>query len=1760
MISNRIQNWFSRHKTALVGGAGFGVLKTMFLGGGIGLFPSMAVGMIGPVFAGAAWGLAAKSRALQRALFGEETKDGKQVGGIISRAAMKRFKAAVPRAFAGAGVMVASNLALGQLGIVGSTLALGPMNAAIVGASLGLVTASQKFTKALFGYTDKNGNYHSGVMDRAKNWFAYEVFKPAQLYMREKIIKTSTWFKRNVAYPIADALYPIKLGFTKMFTGIGNYIKKKLDGVGTSIELIVSAITATLLKVTKTILKPIQTAASKMLDAFLGITKTLVKFTVMPISIMGKLFAGGLKLGAYFKNVGAQKDYIKGAYGAGNYLDAAVGALRFGRSLVDTEWAYSQDKYTQALLERKEKTKTRDALLDKHEELYDTVLAKRKERLATERENMRNSGYELTDAQRAEIEARNSKEAKKDKVLKAASESQDPAVVVGYEQLNESVRQTSLLEAIKSNTALTPETPGGSSGGGSGSSGSNDNKDDKKDKKSEEASEIATNAANKALQPLKTNIGLNMDPLKKDDDAIRFREYEEQKKPMNKIFGLLGHIDENTARAATAADGKMPEKREGYSSRVWNILKNSSKYVGGLLKGVFAGAKSTLVTTALLSTALSLYAALFDKRAGDPNETVFKRTARSSEFKNIIRTGPQALSRTKIGQALINSFRSGTVDAVADIDLGNSAKMQNTTSSITGKVAEYGQESVNYAKNTVNAERSAANAADDGWFRKLLKNGFKTATEALSNFANKTRIGKGLNSTFKTIIEVFTNILKDVSSDKAINFFIRAKNGAYGKIMQSGVGKIFRNFLAPAQIAFSVYDIYTGWTDAASIFNVPDNGVDSRMKFISSTVNFIFGLGPMAMVDVLLAVSFLLFVNMDFVFPYIAKIIKWATDMDTRNLNHRYVICNYIYKLISTEEETKNLRTLQQKEQQLYQAFLDKNKLSSDEFSYNDYQEYKSGGSIWSSIRKLVFRTDPKWVEKGLPKYVPTEEEYTEDQKTTIDARRIGNDRVKTIADAKNLAREQQHQAYGSGKAPGVFSGSGMGPSRKLHLDPEDSGMNYYSQTDPRYGMQPVAPNADPSFGNISDYGCAPTSLAMVASMYKGIPIDPTEAANFVNKEDLSYGDGFFSNTMKGVKSSYFGHAAKAMGLDMVDSNSTVMDTPHAAHLLSNGNAMILGGTRGIFKSESETPFTLQGHYVVAAGLSPSNPNNVYIYDPLGRSGVYNLSTVLADATGIGGYAAAFGNAGSEINVSKSKTSVGKGNLKYLPADKVSGIRLYDLRKYGTSFKLETTSVDYERLNSKAKAALDYISKYFKYLTGRDLVVSSGFRTGNTYEHQTGFAFDVVDDGSHTTLEKNEDNVRTKMIMEASRVGIKVIDEYETKTEYWTGGHLHMNASNWLATSYKYTDKFSNKNSGRKGYISGFVDMLKNALVSVSKATFGGTAWDPSMMNDPSGQGPSPISNVGGADVGEITAAKKRVYRKLKDMGYDDAAIAGIMGNIQQESRFDPSDRSEYDSADGNRYGGAGLFQFNGARTQALKDFAASRGLNYQDIDTQLMYFENEVANSEPSGSVAKMNSHNDPVIAAKYFADNYERCGVHGNRLEYAKEYYNRIMNGEFAGSGKVATPIGSSQFRNFTSGLEQIFGGTNSNMSTDITGTIGEMPIAKPVYVSMTPPTKSNSDSELLIAIKSLDTHSELAEMIKYLKAIAGYTAVSSSFDDVKATKTETKSVKIPPVKKSKSSNVDMNTLSRLMDSNSTIRDVTGSSMSMAYKIARGGSFRKE
>ena len=140
----------------------------------------------------------------------------------------------------------------------------------------------------------------------------------------------------------------------------------------------------------------------------------------------------------------------------------------------------------------------------------------------------------------------------------------------------------------------------------------------------------------------------------------------------------------------------------------------------------------------------------------------------------------------------------------------------------------------------------------------------------------------------------------------------------------------------PLQIGASIYDIYSGWTEASFVFNVPENGVDTRMKFISSTVNFIFGLGPMAAVDFALAISFLMFVNIDFVFPHIAKIIKAVTGMDPRDFNHRYVICNYIYDCISSEEETKNLKSLQQKEQQLYQKFLDKNKLSSDELSYSD--------------------------------------------------------------------------------------------------------------------------------------------------------------------------------------------------------------------------------------------------------------------------------------------------------------------------------------------------------------------------------------------------------------------------------------------------------------------------------------------------------------------------------------------------------------------------------------------------------------------------------------------------------------------------------------------------------------------------------------------------------------------------------------------------------------------------------------------------------
>lgn len=111
--------------------------------------------------------------------------------------------------------------------------------------------------------------------------------------------------------------------------------------------------------------------------------------------------------------------------------------------------------------------------------------------------------------------------------------------------------------------------------------------------------------------------------------------------------------------------------------------------------------------------------------------------------------------------------------------------------------------------------------------------------------------------------------------------------------------------------------------------------------------------------------------------------------------------------------------------------------------------------------------------------------------------------------------------------------------------------------------------------------------------------------------------------------------------------------------------------------------------------------------------------------------------------------------------------------------------------------------------------------------------------------------------------------------------------------------------------------------------------------------------------------------------GFTPEQAAGIMGNLQQEHRFNTSDVP----------GGLGIAQWIGGRRAALMQWE-----NYFSINTQLNYIMYEFNNKEyrAYNAVKKANTVEE---ATRAFQNQYERCGIcrEQTRISYAHMYYAR-------------------------------------------------------------------------------------------------------------------------------------------------------------------------
>ena len=141
---------------------------------------------------------------------------------------------------------------------------------------------------------------------------------------------------------------------------------------------------------------------------------------------------------------------------------------------------------------------------------------------------------------------------------------------------------------------------------------------------------------------------------------------------------------------------------------------------------------------------------------------------------------------------------------------------------------------------------------------------------------------------------------------------------------------------------------------------------------------------------------------------------------------------------------------------------------------------------------------------------------------------------------------------------------------------------------------------------------------------------------------------------------------------------------------------------------------------------------------------------------------------------------------------------------------------------------------------------------------------------------------------------------------------------------------------------------------------------------------------------------ENEALKYFQDIGIKDRnALATIMGNIKQESRFyanvcEGGSRRSYRSC----WGGYGLIQWTSAnRYYGLGDFAKKYGGSPSSLDTQLRYLTNEVQWQKIE---EKMKTPGKSIYRYMDYAYDWIGWGYHGARTEYAYDYASKLITVE--------------------------------------------------------------------------------------------------------------------------------------------------------------------
>lgn len=231
-------------------------------------------------------------------------------------------------------------------------------------------------------------------------------------------------------------------------------------------------------------------------------------------------------------------------------------------------------------------------------------------------------------------------------------------------------------------------------------------------------------------------------------------------------------------------------------------------------------------------------------------------------------------------------------------------------------------------------------------------------------------------------------------------------------------------------------------------------------------------------------------------------------------------------------------------------------------------------------------------------------------------------------------------------------------------------------------------------------------------------------------------------------------------------------------------------------------------------------------------------------------------------------------------------------------------------------------------------------------------------------------------------------------------------------------DNFSNKD-----------DIIVNVDGTYTTITSGGYTSEDGDIDDGGSGGDTP--NTPSTPI-DTTDTQKYVYQTLRSWGYDNEAIAGIMGNMNAESgiKFGTTQSHTHDNATnvqcqqrgciGNGGGNAhGIVQWDKGRKDNLISGAIQSGVEWTSPEYQMGFLKNEIIDGSYNRYVSPSSIYNgrtseDKVEYATYmWCRRFEICsGVHqdtdtfasrlgyshwSDRLGAAMEIYSKITSGQF-------------------------------------------------------------------------------------------------------------------------------------------------------------------